>query len=76
MAGSVFGGLPDCCHKPIAPAGNCFYELHSARRFAQSLSEQGNVLGQIAFLDEGVRPYPLHQIVFFDYVTTLLHERE
>ena len=42
----------------------------------ESFPEQGNILGQIAFLDEGVRPHPLHQVVFFDYVTAMLNQRE
>ena len=43
-----------------------------AVRFAERLTEHRDILVEIPFLDELLRPYRIHELFFFHQVTTIL----
>ena len=50
-------------HEAIAATRHGLNEVLSVRRFAKHLSQLENILRQVRFLDECVRPQPGHQLV-------------
>jgi hypothetical protein len=50
--------------------------LDSVGSFTQRFSQEGNILSEIAFLDECAGPDAFHQVVFLDDVPAVLDKRQ
>ena len=68
--------LLDRSHKPIPAFGHGFYVLPPAVPHAQEFPQDEDVLVEVAFLDEGFRPDPLHQLVFFHQASGAFYQDE
>jgi hypothetical protein len=64
----------DRCDKAKTLPRDCLNKLSAVLSLAKGLPQRPNVLGEIRFLDETVRPQSLHQLFLFDQVTGSLYE--
>jgi hypothetical protein len=61
-------------NEPVTASRHSLDKLHASRTFTERFPQQRDVLSQISFLDEGVRPNSFHQIVFCDDLPTVFDE--
>jgi hypothetical protein len=47
-----------------------------ASRFTKSFPQHEDVLGQIGFLDKGVRPHALHQVILQNHLFAVAYEHK
>src|SRR5688572_23796586 len=67
--------LLDLGDKPVTPSRDGLDKLRSFPAVAQCLSDLGNVIGEVPFLDESICPEHLHQTVFLEQVSCILNKQ-
>jgi len=71
---SVVIYLTHFSHKAVAALGHRFNELSSASTFAKCLTQHRNILVDVPFFNEFLRPHGTHQLFLVHQMTTVLNQ--
>ena len=68
--------FPYACNKAVAPLRNSLDVEVIIRTIAEHFPQSGNMPGKVHLFYKAVGPDPIHQLVFFNYVSAVFCEHE
>src|ERR1700681_4696598 len=72
----IAANLPNLRNETIIKRGDGFDVSRAVSPILQCFAQRRDMLGEIRFFDEGIRPYLSQQFIFFQQVSSILHQED